>query len=86
VVSHRYRWIDCCAAPEEVERDHIQRAVNILTVLTGERPLGWITGRPGPHTRRLIVEAGFSSSAIRSLMNYPAAPRRQGASRPPLFA
>jgi allantoinase len=58
VVSHGYRWIDYCAVPEEVERDHIERAVNILTALTGERPLGWMTGRPGPNTRRLIVEAG----------------------------
>ena len=30
----------------------------ILTRLTGSRPIGWMTGRPGPNTRRLLVEAG----------------------------
>jgi allantoinase len=58
IVSHGYRWIDYCAVPEETEREHIARAVDILTVLTGTRPVGWMTGRPGPNTRRLLVEAG----------------------------
>src|ERR1700739_959658 len=58
VVSHGYRWIDYCAVPEELEREHITRAVEILTRLTGSRPVGWMTGRPGPNTRRLLVEAG----------------------------
>jgi allantoinase len=58
IVSHGYRWIDYGAVSEEVEREHIRRAVDILTELTGTRPVGWMTGRPGPNTRRLIVEAG----------------------------
>jgi peptidoglycan/xylan/chitin deacetylase (PgdA/CDA1 family) len=58
MVSHGYRWIDYGDVSEEVERVHIQRAVEILTTLTGTRPVGWMTGRPGPNTRRLIVEAG----------------------------
>lgn len=58
VVSHGYRWIDYCDVSEEVERDHIGRATEILTRLTGTRPIGWMTGRPGPNTRRLHVEAG----------------------------
>jgi peptidoglycan/xylan/chitin deacetylase (PgdA/CDA1 family) len=58
VVSHGYRWIDYGEVPEDVERDHIQRAVTILTKLTGTRPIGWMTGRPGPNTRHLLVEAG----------------------------
>jgi allantoinase len=58
VVSHGYRWIDYCAVPEDLEREHINRAVEILTRLTGSRPVGWMTGRPGPNTRRLLVEAG----------------------------
>jgi allantoinase len=58
LVSHGYRWIDYGEVPEDVERDHIQRAVTILTKLTGTRPVGWMTGRPGPNTRRLLVEAG----------------------------
>jgi peptidoglycan/xylan/chitin deacetylase (PgdA/CDA1 family) len=58
IVSHGYRWIDYGAVAEEVERAHIRSAVEILTKLTGTRPLGWMTGRPGPNTRRLVVEAG----------------------------
>jgi peptidoglycan/xylan/chitin deacetylase (PgdA/CDA1 family) len=58
IVSHGYRWIDYGAVAEDVEREHIARAVEILTKLTGVRPVGWMTGRPGPHTRRLLVEAG----------------------------
>jgi allantoinase len=58
IVSHGYRWIDYGDVSEEVEREHIRRAVEVLTRLTGTRPVGWMTGRPGPNTRRLIVEAG----------------------------
>jgi peptidoglycan/xylan/chitin deacetylase (PgdA/CDA1 family) len=58
VVSHGYRWIDYGAVPESVEREHIRKAIDILTKVTGTKPVGWMTGRPGPNTRRLIVEAG----------------------------
>ena len=58
IVSHGYRWIDYGEVSEDVERDHIRRAIEILEKLTGARPVGWMTGRPGPNTRRLIVEAG----------------------------
>lgn len=58
IVSHGYRWIDYGDVSEEVEREHIRRAIDLLTGLTGARPVGWMTGRPGPNTRRLIVEAG----------------------------
>jgi peptidoglycan/xylan/chitin deacetylase (PgdA/CDA1 family) len=58
IVSHGYRWIDYCLVSEQVEREHIRRAIDILAQLTGTRPIGWMTGRPGPNTRRLLVEAG----------------------------
>ncbi|WP_349292684.1 polysaccharide deacetylase family protein [Sediminicoccus sp. KRV36] len=58
IVSHGYRWIDYGAVSEAVEREHIQRAISGLRALTGEAPLGWMTGRPGPNTRRLVTEAG----------------------------
>jgi peptidoglycan/xylan/chitin deacetylase (PgdA/CDA1 family) len=58
IVSHGYRWIDYGAVPENVERDHIRRAIAVLEKVSGVRPVGWMTGRPGPNTRRLIVEAG----------------------------
>ena len=58
VVAHGYRWIDYGSVPEAVEREHIQLAVQGLSRLLGERPLGWMTGRPGPNTRRLLAEEG----------------------------
>jgi peptidoglycan/xylan/chitin deacetylase (PgdA/CDA1 family) len=58
VVSHGYRWIDYCFVSEDVERRHIQLAIDSLTKLTGSRPVGWMTGRPSSNTRRLLVEAG----------------------------
>jgi peptidoglycan/xylan/chitin deacetylase (PgdA/CDA1 family) len=58
MVSHGYRWIDYGTVAQEVERQHIRLAVEGLKRLTGERPLGWMTGRPGPNTRRLVVEEG----------------------------
>jgi peptidoglycan/xylan/chitin deacetylase (PgdA/CDA1 family) len=58
IVSHGYRWIDYGEIDEAVEREHIGKAIDILTQLTGERPLGWMTGRPGTNTRRLVIEAG----------------------------
>jgi putative urate catabolism protein len=58
IVSHGFRWIDYCDVDEATEREHIRRAIEILTDLTGTRPLGWMTGRPGPNTRRLIAEEG----------------------------
>ena len=58
VVSHGWRWIDYQFVPEDVERDHIRRAVGSITRVTGSRPLGWYTGRLSPSTRRLVVIAG----------------------------
>lgn len=58
VVSHGYRWIDYCEVAEEIEREHIRRAIHTIENLTGSRPIGWMTGRPGPNTRRLLVEVG----------------------------
>jgi allantoinase len=58
VMSHGWRWIDYQFMGEEEERAHMRRAVEILTRLTGSRPLGWYTGRQSPNTRRLVVEEG----------------------------
>jgi putative urate catabolism protein len=58
VVSHGWRWIDYQHVPPDVEREHIRLAVQSLTRTTGQRPLGWYTGRLSPNTRRLVVEEG----------------------------
>ncbi|MFT3906862.1 MAG: allantoinase PuuE [Steroidobacteraceae bacterium] len=58
LASHGYRWINYQHVPERVEREHIQRAIDIHRRLTGARPLGWYQGRTSPNTARLIVEEG----------------------------
>lgn len=58
IASHGYRWIDYQYVGEEVEREHLQRAIAIHTQVTGSRPLGWYAGRISPNTRRLVVEEG----------------------------
>ncbi len=58
ICSHGYRWINYQDVPVETERAHIQQAIDVLTRLTGQRPLGWYTGRTGPNTRRLVIEEG----------------------------
>jgi allantoinase len=58
VCSHGYRWIGYQNIPEDVEREHMAEAIEIIRRITGERPLGWYTGRAGPNSRRLVVEEG----------------------------
>jgi allantoinase len=58
ICSHGYRWIDYQYVPEDIEREHMQKAIKIIRELTGERPLGWYTGRTSPNTRRLVAEEG----------------------------
>ena len=58
ICSHGYRWIDYRDVPEDVEREHLEGAIEIIRSLTGERPLGWYTGRTSERTRALVVEEG----------------------------
>ena len=58
VASHGWRWINYQHVALETEREHLQRAIEIHKRLTGERPLGWYTGRTSPNTRKLVVEDG----------------------------
>ena len=58
ICSHGYRWIDYRHVPIEVEREHLQKAIQIIREVTGERPLGWYTGRGSENTRKLVVEDG----------------------------
>ena len=58
IASHGWRWIHYQNIPEDVEREHLLRAISIQRDLTGAAPLGWYTGRDSPNTRRLVVEHG----------------------------
>ena len=58
IASHGYRWISYQNVDEDIERQHVARATEIIARLTGTPPAGWYTGRDSPRTRRLVVEHG----------------------------
>jgi putative urate catabolism protein len=58
ICSHGYRWIDYQYVDETTEREHMHKAIAAITSATGERPLGWYTGRSSPNTRALVAEEG----------------------------
>lgn len=58
IASHGWRWINYQDVSERVEREHMARAIDIHKRLTGQRPLGWYTGRTSPNTRRLVADDG----------------------------
>jgi putative urate catabolism protein len=58
IASHGWRWISYQSVDPDTEREHIALAVKSIEKLTGQRPLGWYTGRDSPNTRRLVVEHG----------------------------
>ncbi|HQV17198.1 allantoinase PuuE [Gordonia sp. (in: high G+C Gram-positive bacteria)] len=58
IACHGYRWLSYQLVDQEIEREHMVAALELLTEITGERPRGWYTGRDSPHTRRLVVEQG----------------------------
>ncbi|MBS0542921.1 MAG: polysaccharide deacetylase family protein, partial [Proteobacteria bacterium] len=58
IACHGWRWIHYQSTPEEVEREHMRIGMEIIERLTGERALGWYTGRDSPNTRRLVADYG----------------------------
>ena len=58
IASHGWRWLHYQHIDEKKERDHMAKAVDVITALTGQPPQGWYTGRDSPNTRRLVVEHG----------------------------
>ena len=58
IACHSWKWIRYQDMPEEQEREHIAKGVEIIKKLTGQAPLGWYTGRDSPRTRRLILDHG----------------------------
>ena len=58
IACHGWRWIHYQGVDEATEREHMARAMDIIKRLTGERALGWYTGRDSPNTRRLVADYG----------------------------
>ncbi len=58
IASHGLKWIEYKDFTREAEREHFREAIAIHTEATGERPLGWYTGRTSEHTTELVGEFG----------------------------
>jgi allantoinase len=58
IACHGWRWIHYQSMDEATEREHLRIGMEIAERLTGQRPLGWYTGRDSPNTRRLVVDHG----------------------------
>ncbi len=58
IACHGWRWLNYQNVDESVEREHMARGVAAIERLTGQRPLGWYTGRDSPNTRRLVADDG----------------------------
>jgi putative urate catabolism protein len=58
IASHSLKWIEHKDMSEVEERIEIAEAIRIHTEATGQRPLGWYTGRSSINTVRLVMEAG----------------------------
>ena len=58
IASHGLKWIEYKDFTREAEREHFREAIAIHTEVTGERPLGWYTGRTSEHTTELVGEFG----------------------------
>lgn len=58
ICSHALKWISYQDAGIDSERKDMHDAIEILERVTGNRPLGWYTGRDSPNTRQLVMEEG----------------------------
>ena len=58
IACHGWRWIHYQNTDEATEREHMQRGMQIIQRMIGERALGWYTGRDSPNTRRLVADYG----------------------------
>ncbi len=58
IACHGWRWIHYQSADESLEREHMRLGMEAIEKLTGERPVGWYTGRDSPRTHRLVADHG----------------------------
>jgi putative urate catabolism protein len=58
IASHGLKWIDYKDVPEAEERADLAEAIRIHTQATGERPLGWYTGRTSINSLKAVLDEG----------------------------
>lgn len=60
IASHGLKWIDYRDMPRAEEAAQMDAAIRLHEAVTGERPLGWYTGRSSVNTLELGLERGFA--------------------------
>ena len=58
IASHGLKWIEHQYMSIERERLQMEEALRLHEAATGERPLGWYTGRTSENSRELTAEIG----------------------------
>ncbi len=58
IASHGLKWIEYKDYSRADEAAHMAEAIRLHTEATGERPLGWYTGRCSEQTTDLVMEEG----------------------------
>lgn len=58
IASHGYKWVDYKDIPAHLEGDHIARAIELHTQVTGSPPLGFYQGRSSENTTQLAMTQG----------------------------
>ena len=58
IASHGLKWVEHEDMEPDEERAAIVEAVRLHTLITGERPRGWYTGRCSVNTVDLVTETG----------------------------
>ncbi|MEG9501763.1 MAG: allantoinase PuuE [Methylorubrum extorquens] len=60
IASHGLKWIDYRDMQRAEEAAQMDAAIHLHEEVTGERPLGWYTGRSSVNTLELGLERGFA--------------------------
>ena len=60
IASHGLKWIDYRDMPRAEEAAQMDAAIRLHEAVTGERPLGWYTGRSSVNTLELGLERSFA--------------------------
>ncbi|HJE23661.1 MAG TPA: allantoinase PuuE [Methylorubrum populi] len=60
IASHGLKWIDYRDMPRAEEAAQMDAAIRLHGEVTGQKPLGWYTGRSSVNTLELGLERGFA--------------------------
>jgi len=58
IATHGWKWIEYKDMGEAEEKEHLARAIELHTEVTGAPPRGWYLGRCSMNTVRLVAETG----------------------------